>query len=179
MEYIVNNPYNLLEDEIELYEKRVKVLPINSMDELLLCRINGIYHFIGGHPEDGESFEECARREVFEEAGLELDFNGITPFYTLVEYQPNYFGTGKNGKSVIKYVQIYTDMKADISKMHLDENEIKQKFEFEYIPLEKVVEVLESTRELASDRGKIFLIDEMKSVIDIFFQTREKILVKR
>jgi 8-oxo-dGTP diphosphatase len=33
----------------------------------------GEYSFPGGHLEFGESFEKCARREVLEEAGIEID----------------------------------------------------------------------------------------------------------
>lgn len=48
-------------------ESRVKILLRNSNEELILCKIDGVYHFVGGHPEDGESIQECARRKVKEE----------------------------------------------------------------------------------------------------------------
>ena len=33
---------------------------------------NGEYSFTGGHMEFGESFEDCAKRETMEEAGIEI-----------------------------------------------------------------------------------------------------------
>lgn len=59
---------------------------VNNQNELfLLCRQNahgaGTWCAMGGHLEFGESFEECARREVKEEAGIdvgEIDIVGLT-----------------------------------------------------------------------------------------------------
>lgn len=49
------------------------VLILNENNQLLLqCRTdNGFWSYPGGSMEPGESFEECARREVLEETGLE------------------------------------------------------------------------------------------------------------
>ncbi len=47
-------------------------------DKLLLLRefrmaVNGfVYNFVAGRKEDGESIEECVRRELYEESGLKL-----------------------------------------------------------------------------------------------------------
>lgn len=48
------------------------VIIINEKDEILLQKRadNGCWAYPAGSMELGESFEECARREVFEESGL-------------------------------------------------------------------------------------------------------------
>ena len=43
---------------------RVKILPINQNNEILLCKVNGIYHFIGGHIEQNETQVECLKRKL-------------------------------------------------------------------------------------------------------------------
>ena len=61
------NLNNLTMNDIQKQQHRVKVILLNSKDEILLCRRNGVYNFIGGHIENGEGPLECAQREVREE----------------------------------------------------------------------------------------------------------------
>ena len=48
------NLNNLTMNDIQKQQHRVKVILLNSKDEILLCRRNGVYNFIGGHIENGE-----------------------------------------------------------------------------------------------------------------------------
>ncbi len=55
----------------------VGVLIFNDKDEILIGKRkavhgDGLYAPPGGHLEFGESFEECAKREIMEETGLEI-----------------------------------------------------------------------------------------------------------
>ena len=54
----------------------VGVIILNDNRVLLLKRKNahgdGTWAFVGGHLEFGETPEECAKREVFEEIGLRI-----------------------------------------------------------------------------------------------------------
>lgn len=55
----------------------VAVFVVHDGKALLLKRVKehgqGTWGLAGGHLEVGETFEECARREVFEETGIQLD----------------------------------------------------------------------------------------------------------
>ena len=48
------NFHNLTMSDIQKQQHRVKIILLNSKNEILLCRRNGVYNFIGGHIEKGE-----------------------------------------------------------------------------------------------------------------------------
>ena len=169
MKKVILNPHNIALDDIEIKEERVKVLPINSDNKLLLCRINGIYHFVGGHPDPNESINECAKRETLEETGIECEPDEFVPFLQLQEFHSNYFETGKKALSTITYMCVSTDKIYDYSNRKLDEKEALKDFALQYIPLNNVITTLEGNRELAKNKNKVFLIDEMCDVINEFY----------
>ena len=75
--------YDYLKDEdITEVVIRTKVLIINNKN-IILGNENDIYQFPGGHLEKNETFEECLKREVLEETGIEIDdkeIDDIKPF---------------------------------------------------------------------------------------------------
>ena len=77
MKEIIDNKYNIFENEVTEIVKRVKVLLINSNNELLLAYSNNCYQFPGGHVEDGESLLNAVYREIKEETGIVLNDNNI------------------------------------------------------------------------------------------------------
>ena len=82
------------------------VFVINDKGEFLLekRRDNGLWDFPAGAMELGESFEECARREVFEETGLVC---GKLEFFATVSGK-DYYNVYPNGDQAyfcgIKYI---------------------------------------------------------------------------
>lgn len=52
---------------------------------------SGEYAFPGGHLEHGESFEECARRETKEEAGIEIQNIRFLVLANLLHYKPKHY----------------------------------------------------------------------------------------
>lgn len=81
--------------------------------------------FLGGHLENGESLEECVKREVFEEAGIYIinpTFVGITHFFN-----------SKLLKRHIIFNYVATEYKGSI-KEFCDEGNIK------WIDIEKITE---------------------------------------
>lgn len=109
------------------------VIIINDKNEILLGKRtdNGYWDYPAGSMELGESFEECARREVFEETGLTcgkleyfMEISGEESFY---EYP--------NGDQVYLAVIIYIcrDFSGEM-KVQEDEVDIQRFFPIDQLP---------------------------------------------
>lgn len=109
------------------------VIIINDKNEILLGKRtdNGYWDYPAGSMELGESFEECARREVFEETGLTcgkleyfMELSGEESFY---EYP--------NGDQVYLAVIIYIcrDFSGEM-KVQEDEVVIQKFFPIDQLP---------------------------------------------
>ena len=81
MKEIIHNYYNLSDKDINNVVTRVKVLMINSNNELLLGYAHKTYQFPGGHLEENESLEDCVKRELLEETGIKIDITNLKPFF--------------------------------------------------------------------------------------------------
>ena len=138
MEKIITNDYNLKEEDITEIVTRVKVLLINSNNELLLGYSGNEYHCPGGHVEDGESLIDTINREVSEEAGINLDILEAEPFACSIGYYKNWPSIGKNRKIEIYYYEIKSDVKPDLEKTKRTESEKKNNFELRYVPMDEV-----------------------------------------
>ena len=171
---VVFNSENITDDEVEIREHRVKVIIRNSNDEILLCKVNGIYHFVGGHPENNESLQACAKREVKEETGISMEENSFNPFFELKQYKSDYFGTGQNALATITYLEGKTDKIFDYEKRNLDEQEAKKEFTLEYIKADEVEEKLEQNREESQKQHKGFITTEMLYVLSEYKKQMEK-----
>ena len=109
MKKIVTNKNNLKEENMTELVQRVKVLLINSKNEVLLGYSHNDYQFPGGHVEDGETLIETVKREVLEETGIILDIDEIEPFTCTIGYYKDWPAEGKNRKIEIYYYEIKTD----------------------------------------------------------------------
>lgn len=169
------NLNNLTMNDIQKQQHRVKVILLNSKDEVLLCRRNGVYNFIGGHIENGEEPLECAQREVREETGITIRLGNFnSPFYKLQCFEKNYYNLGLNYFTTIQFLDGRTDAQVDLSKRQLDENESKQIFTLEYIPYSKLRSTLEDNREIARGEKREFIIDEMLKVLDEYDEYKKQ-----
>lgn len=80
MEKIIINENDLKEEDITEIVQRVKILLINSENEILLGYSHNEYQFPGGHVEENEKFIETIKREILEETGIQLNFQKAEPF---------------------------------------------------------------------------------------------------
>lgn len=76
MKEIIYNYDYLTDEDITETVIRIKALIINN-GTILIGDENQVFQFPGGHLEKGESFNECLKREILEETGIEIDDNEI------------------------------------------------------------------------------------------------------
>lgn len=160
-ETIYNYDY-LNEEDITDVSTRVKALIINSDKEILLGKSDISYQFPGGHLEDNESLIEALKREVLEETGIELSNEEIDrPFYKVTYLNKDYPIKGVNRKSEIYYYVVNTDKEIDLSKVKLTENEIKNNYRVEKIPLLSSVDIIsKNNNDRVIERDMIDAIEE-------------------
>ena len=132
MKEIIDNKYNIKEEDVTEVVKRVKALLINSKDEILLAYSNNCYQFPGGHLEDGETMDECITREMKEETGINLEVSE-EPFLCISTYDNDYFGSGKKVLNSIYYYRFFTDDEPNYAETHYDELELATEFNLYYV----------------------------------------------
>ena len=176
MKEVIFNKENLSNNDIQIFENKVKVILKNSKNEILVCKRNGVMHFIGGKIEKNETYQEAALREIEEETGIKISIpnNFLTPFLVMKQYQKNYYNSGKDCLLSIAYLVCNTDEKFDYTKRNLDEYESKEKFTLEYIPMQEFLQELDNNREIAKNDKREFIIDEMKYVFSEYISQREE-----
>lgn len=140
-QFIYNND-KLVESDITDVVIRMKVLLING-DKIMLGYERGIYQFPGGHLEADETFNECIKREILEETGIEIIDEDIKePIYKIVYLNKDYPEIGKNRKSEIYYYVIKTNKHFDVRKTNYTENELSGNFKIEEISIDSVIKKL-------------------------------------
>lgn len=166
MKKIITNDYNLKEEDMTEIVKRVKVLLVNSKNELLLGYSHHEYQFPGGHVEDGEDFVDAINREVKEETGIELNLEEVEPFACTLGYYKDWPSIGNNRKIEIYYYEIKTDKKPNLDNINYTESEKEGNFELRYIPIGDVEnELIENANIYGNKHG---ITKEMLKVFEIY-----------
>ena len=143
MKYKIFNDDNLTDEDMDGSVVRVKAFIINSNDEVIMASSNGGVQLIGGHVEDGESEVDTLKREIMEEAGIEVSNDEISEaFYEVRHYMKNYFNSGENILAVIHYYVVRTDKTPDLEKVHRTSQEKRYAFELKRIPLNSFEELI-------------------------------------
>lgn len=111
-------------------EKSCGCIIINDKKVLVIRQVNGDYGFPKGHIEDGETEEECAIRETFEEVGLNVRVDSN------LRFKVSYFVHGNIPKDAIYFIS-FIDGNSDIV---IQEDEIEEAM---WIDIDKVSDILE------------------------------------
>ena len=163
MEQLITNNYNLTDSDMTEVVKRVKVLLVNSNNDVLLGYSHNNYQFPGGHVEENETLVQAVNREILEETGIELNITNIEPFACAIGYYKDWPAEGKNRKIEIYYYEVKTDEKPNLENTEYTENEKDGNFELRYIPLLDVENVLRTNAEEYGDKKGI-----AREMIDLF-----------
>ena len=171
MKQIITNKYNLTDADMTEVVKRVKVLLVNSNNEVLLGYSHNNYQFPGGHVEENETLIQTVNREVLEETGMDLGVDNIEPFACAIGYYKDWPAEGKNRKIEIYYYEIKTDEKPNLENTEYTENEKDGNFELRYIPLTNVEEELRKNAEEYGEKKGI--AREMIELFGVYKTTKE------
>ena len=190
MKEIIRNENNLKETDVTEVVKRVKLLIINSKDEILLGYSHNDYQFPGGHVEMGEDLLQTlgyshndyqfpgghvemgedllqtVKREIMEETGIVLNNLNINPFAKMIGYYKDWPEKGKNRKIEIYYYELKTDEKPNLNNTSYTEIEKDGNFELRYIPVNDVEEELKENAEKYGDKKGI--TKEMLELLSIY-----------
>ena len=166
MKEIVYNNDNLEEKDITEVVIRTKALIINN-GNIILGNENNIFQFPGGHLEDGESFEDCLKREIQEETGIIIDNDEIKePFMKVIFKNRDWPEPGKNRKAEIYYYLIETDKNPDFNNVNYTEHEKENNFKLEMIPVKESVEFLKNNMD-KNEKNKV-IVPDMISAIETY-----------
>ena len=92
MKQIDFNETKLTDTEIDKVVRKVRALVINNKTkQMLLVHYAGLYMLPGGSIDNGETEVEALRRELLEEAGIEVESHQTVPYLLINSYDRNYF----------------------------------------------------------------------------------------
>ena len=166
MKEFINNTNNLKETDINEVVRRVKVLLINSKNELLLGYSHNEYQFPGGHVEEKETLVDAVNREIEEEIGVNINATNIEPFACSIGYWKDWPEVGKNRKTEVYYYEIFSDIKPNLNNVSYTDHEKDGKFRLEYVPLDKIEIVLDDNIKKYEDKHGI--AREMKELLKYY-----------
>lgn len=142
MKKILYNEDNLKEEEVNRIVRRGKIIIINSNDKILLAHSDNNYFLIGGRCELNETFEDCIRREVKEETGIDIKFDKLDLILTITYMNKDYPESGINSKTINNYYYIKCDDKPNLKEINLTEEEIETNFELCYVHKDNIIKLL-------------------------------------
>lgn len=107
---------------------------VNTDNKLLMQKRadNGCWGLIGGMMELGESIDETAKREVFEEVGIILDKIDFFRVYSGKDFYYKY----PNGDEVYNVINVFTVRYSEFPEIKIDNKEVKEArfFDFDKLP---------------------------------------------
>ena len=169
MKQILYNSDKITEEDINNVVRRAKVIIINSKDEILFAHSKNNYFFVGGRVEVNESFEEALVREVKEETGIDIPQKERDILCTITYMNKDYPKIGINTKSIANYYLIECDIKPDLTKANLTEEEKSWDFKLEYIHKDNVLETLNNKLQSCTKKN---VVRDTISVIEEYLKLK-------
>lgn len=172
MKRIVLNRDNLDEIDIRVRKKKVRALIVDDNNMVTLCNYANVWMLPGGKVEDGEDSILALFRELEEELGI--DFSGVKleELVTIANIAHDYpvrnSSKKENRMCETDYFVIRSNKRIDKSKIKLTDSEKKHNFRIEYVPIDRILEVVENS-EYRSFRNKYF-VRELLTVLDEYFK---------
>lgn len=155
MKKIVYNKDDLKDSDINRYVRRSKAIITNKNGDILLCCSNNNYHLPGGHVEEKETFEECLVREIKEEVGAIIEKKEREEILSITHYSKNYPEENINTKTIEHYYEVEDEIKPNIKKTFLTEDEKKGEFTLVWVSKNKILEFLNESKKTCTREGVI------------------------
>ena len=170
MKKFIKNNNDLKESDITEVVRRVKILLVNSDNEILLGYSHNEYQFPGGHVEEEEDLITAVNREIEEETGLILNISDIKPFACSIGYWKDWPENGKNRKTEVYYYEVPCDLKPNMDNVNYTEHEKNGNFTLRYILIDDIEKVLLENANNYGDKHGI--AKEMLELISFYKSTK-------
>ena len=159
MKQIDYNETKLTDTEIDKVVRKVRAIVINNKTkQMLLVHYAGLYMLPGGLIDNGEFEVEALRRELLEEAGIEIEAQQAVPYLLINSYDRNYFDRKSgniNRLTQTTFFVVSTDQDIDETKKNLTESEKEKNHTIKYTNL-SVAKYLIETNSTDNPKRKQF-----------------------
>src|SRR5574344_878925 len=170
MKEIIYNSNNLTDKDITETVIRTKALIINN-DRILIGNENNVYQFPGGHLEKNETLNDCLKREILEETGIEIEDSEIGCMFMKVTFMnKDWPEVCKNRKAEIYYYVINTNKNPDLSKTNYTQNEINNNYKIETFKIDEAIDKIKNNIP-NNEKNKIISPDMISAIEEYLNQT--------
>lgn len=163
MQELIYNEDNVKDNELDKIVTRVKLLKMNTKNQILISNCDGIYQFPGGHIRENEDYFTGLKREVQEETGIEINVQGLQPFFLIKHYKRNFEDMGINKLSQIYYYFIQSDDEVRYDNTNFDEYEKLGNYKAKHVDIKDVEKILRDN--VINNKKNETIVNEMVIVL--------------